>query len=182
MKLLPREEETPRHSPWRAASSIDSINKNGVSYVTCTNGVWHVDGYDMLTFVVVRGSLKLQVSYLTGDERQTYGGPKITPPWIAVEAEHQLVRGDVICLWGLYAHRAIGKGDMALVNLDCAIPLKKWLELKEHFNPRNRDIGKVPLYSPQFTERLLISHLKNPDPLDRKKTLWTRYSAVLNGR
>lgn len=180
MKLLPAEQDAAEHWPLRSTSSVDSRNHKGFSYVTCSSGVWHVDGFDMMTFVVVKGSMTLQVSHLTGDERFAYGKGDIE--WLDVEAEHQLVRGDVLVLWGLHAHRVIGKGTLSLINVDCAIPVKTWLNLKENFRPNNRDLPMPKLYSPRFAERILMSHLKNPVVSTERKQLWEKYSAVLNGR
>ena len=178
--LLPDEGVVPRHCPLREGSSIDAVNRDGVSYITCRGGVWHVDGFNMMAFVVAQGSLKLQIGHLTGDSWQGYGERDVS--WITVEAEHTLTRGDAFVLWGLYAHRAIGAGDMTLVNIDCNVPMKRWLELSEHFNIYNRDIGKPKLYSPRFTERILISHLKDPKLVPDRKKLWQKYSSALNAR
>ena len=177
MNILPDEAIAPPHTPYRATSSIDEIQPDGLHYVTCRSGVWHVDGLHLMTFVVVAGTLQLQMSYITGDQRQPYGSTDPAAPkwpdqdhWIQPEVKHDLVRGDTFVMWGIHAHRAIGAGNLALINIDCKIPICKELYYQENLFSLKKSVKPMKLFSPVFTERILTSHIK-------KTKLWTKYCA-----
>lgn len=90
-----------------------------------------------------------------------------------------MVRGDVICLWGLHAHRAIGQGTMALINVDHPIRKREVRRIQEQHSPRHPKLGATKLYTPRYVERVLTSHIKKTK-LGNK--LWTKYCSMLTVR
>lgn len=109
LEVLPREKEAPRFEAF--SEDIEPYTHNDLDYVLCRRCAWHTDWPELFSFVVVRGSMNLEVGPL-GSQPQSQQWEKCP-----IIGSCILERGDVIQLWPLAYHRVTGRGRLALLSI-----------------------------------------------------------------
>lgn len=108
LDVLPGEDDVPKHRG--GSSSVEDAKRDGIRYVTASNGIWHVDWPQVFSYVVVRGGGVLQVS--TAPFRATGRSYHLVGegvPKRSTVIRLPVTRGTVIQLWAMCPHRFIGK-------------------------------------------------------------------------